>query len=57
MQAQQTAPPNMHCKDKFLIQSTVVPFGVTEDDITSDMVRSCYLCVLICVRRIKDVVQ
>ncbi|XP_012573547.1 vesicle-associated protein 2-2-like isoform X2 [Cicer arietinum] len=37
MQAQQTAPPNMHCKDKFLIQSTVVPFGVTEDDITSDM--------------------
>ncbi|KEH32268.1 putative vesicle-associated membrane-protein-associated protein [Medicago truncatula] len=37
MQAQRTAPPDMHCKDKFLIISTVVPFGTTEDDITSDM--------------------
>ncbi|KAK7363635.1 hypothetical protein VNO77_05785 [Canavalia gladiata] len=37
MQAQRTAPPDMQCKDKFLIQSTVVPFGTTEDDITSDM--------------------
>ncbi|MCI36067.1 vesicle-associated protein 2-2-like, partial [Trifolium medium] len=27
----------MNCKDKFLIISTVVPFGITEDDITSDM--------------------
>ncbi|KAK7387853.1 hypothetical protein VNO78_22649 [Psophocarpus tetragonolobus] len=37
MQAQRIAPPDMHCKDKFLIQSTVVPFGTSEDDITSDM--------------------
>ncbi|KAK7292320.1 hypothetical protein RIF29_08098 [Crotalaria pallida] len=37
MQAQRTAPPDLECKDKFLIQSTVVPFGATEDDITSDM--------------------
>ncbi|KAI5415863.1 vesicle-associated protein 1-1 isoform X1 [Lathyrus oleraceus] len=37
MQAQRTAPPDMNCKDKFLILSTVVPFGTTEDDITSDM--------------------
>ncbi|KAJ1385588.1 Vesicle-associated membrane-protein-associated protein [Sesbania bispinosa] len=37
MQAQRTAQPDMQCKDKFLIQSTVVPFGATEDDITSDM--------------------
>ncbi|KAJ1395173.1 PapD-like superfamily [Sesbania bispinosa] len=37
MQAQRTAPPDMQCKDKFLIQSTVVPFGATEEDITSDM--------------------
>ncbi|GAU11101.1 hypothetical protein TSUD_197250, partial [Trifolium subterraneum] len=37
MQAQRTAPPDMNCKDKFLILSTVVPFGITEDDITSDM--------------------
>lgn len=46
MQAQRMAPPDMLCKDKFLIQSTVVPFGTTEDDITSDMVRSYCLCKL-----------
>lgn len=39
MQAQHAAPPDMQCKDKFLIQSTVIPFGSTEEDITSDMVR------------------
>jgi len=37
MQAQRVAPPDMQCKDKFLIQSTVVPYGTTEEDITSDM--------------------
>ncbi|GAV63398.1 Motile_Sperm domain-containing protein [Cephalotus follicularis] len=37
MQAQRVAPPDLECKDKFLIQSTVVPFGTTEEDITSDM--------------------
>ncbi|XP_028759815.1 vesicle-associated protein 2-2 [Neltuma alba] len=37
MQAQRLMPPGMECKDKFLIQSTVVPSGTTEDDITSDM--------------------
>jgi hypothetical protein len=42
MQAQRTAPPDMNCKDKFLILSTVVPYGTTEDDITSDMVRKCF---------------
>jgi hypothetical protein len=42
MQAQRTAPPDMNCKDKFLILSTVVPYGTTEDDITSDMVRTCF---------------
>ncbi|GAV79735.1 LOW QUALITY PROTEIN: Motile_Sperm domain-containing protein, partial [Cephalotus follicularis] len=36
MQAQQVAPQDLECKDKFLI-STVVPFGTTEEDITSDM--------------------
>jgi len=39
MQAQRIAPPDMQCKDKFLIQSTVAPFGATEEDITNDMVR------------------
>ncbi|KAK7264582.1 hypothetical protein RJT34_32191 [Clitoria ternatea] len=37
MQAQRMAPLDMQCKDKFLIQSTVVPFGTAEDDLTSDM--------------------
>lgn len=39
MQAQRVAPPGLECKDKFLIQSIVVPFGATDEDITSDMVR------------------
>ncbi|XP_044485249.1 vesicle-associated protein 2-2-like [Mangifera indica] len=37
MQAQHVAPPDLQCKDKFLIQSTVVTFGTTDEDITSDM--------------------
>lgn len=37
MQAQAVAPPDMVCKDKFLIQSTVVPVGTTDEDITASM--------------------
>ncbi|KAL0367667.1 UNVERIFIED_CONTAM: Vesicle-associated protein 2-2 [Sesamum radiatum] len=37
MQAQKSAPSEMLCKDKFLIQSTVVPFGTTEEEITPVM--------------------
>ncbi|KAJ0079206.1 hypothetical protein Patl1_23425 [Pistacia atlantica] len=37
MQAQGVAPPDMVCKDKFLIQSTVVPVGTTDEDITASM--------------------
>uniref|UniRef100_A0ABR0V8L7 MSP domain-containing protein n=1 Tax=Rehmannia glutinosa TaxID=99300 RepID=A0ABR0V8L7_REHGL len=37
MQAQKSTPSEMQCKDKFLIQSTVVPFGTTEDEITPGM--------------------
>ncbi|KAK3189817.1 hypothetical protein Dsin_029378 [Dipteronia sinensis] len=37
MQAQKEAPPNLLCKDKFMIQCTVVPFGTTDKDIKSDM--------------------
>lgn len=40
MQAQRVAPPDLQCKDKFLIQCTVIPFGTTEQEITSEMVRS-----------------
>ncbi|CAN0920561.1 Vesicle-associated protein 2-2 [Linum grandiflorum] len=35
MQAQKVAPPpDMMCKDKFLIQTTVVPIGTSDEDIT-----------------------
>ncbi|XP_021808619.1 vesicle-associated protein 2-2-like [Prunus avium] len=37
MQAQRVVPPDLQCKDKFLILSTVIPFGTTEEEITSDM--------------------
>lgn len=37
MQAQKLAPPDMLCKDKFLIQSTVVPADTTDEDITSSL--------------------
>ncbi|KAK1592766.1 hypothetical protein Q3G72_029966 [Acer saccharum] len=37
MQAQKEAPLDLLCKDKFLIQCTVVPFGTTDKDITSEM--------------------
>ncbi|KAJ7978045.1 vesicle-associated protein 1-2-like [Quillaja saponaria] len=37
MQAQQVAPVDMVCKDKFLIQSTIVPAGTSCEDITSSM--------------------
>ncbi|KAI8547812.1 hypothetical protein RHMOL_Rhmol07G0224800 [Rhododendron molle] len=37
MQAQKSAPPDMVCKDKFLVQSTVVPEGTTDEDINASM--------------------
>ncbi|KAL1543152.1 vesicle-associated protein 2-2-like [Salvia divinorum] len=37
MQAQKSIPSDMQCKDKFLIQSTVVPYGTSEEEITSSM--------------------
>ncbi|PON80279.1 Vesicle-associated membrane-protein-associated protein [Parasponia andersonii] len=37
MQAQSIAPPDLQCKDKFLIQSTVVHAGTTQEDITSKL--------------------
>ena len=41
MQAQRSVPSEWQCKDKFLIQSTVVPFGTTDENITPGTVRSC----------------
>lgn len=37
MQAQKSAQAEMQCKDKFLVQSTVVPYGTTEEEITPTM--------------------
>ncbi|XP_057531450.1 vesicle-associated protein 1-3-like [Amaranthus tricolor] len=37
MQAQKETPPDMQCKDKFLVQSVVVPDSSTTKDITSEM--------------------
>ncbi|GFZ02826.1 vamp/synaptobrevin-associated protein 27-2 [Actinidia rufa] len=37
MQAQKVAPPDMICKDKFLVQCTVVSAGTTDGDINSSM--------------------
>nr|DAD33456.1 TPA_asm: hypothetical protein HUJ06_012307 [Nelumbo nucifera] len=37
MQAQREEPPDLQCKDKFLIQSMVVPLGTTVEDITPIM--------------------
>uniref|UniRef100_A0A7N0SZD1 MSP domain-containing protein n=1 Tax=Kalanchoe fedtschenkoi TaxID=63787 RepID=A0A7N0SZD1_KALFE len=37
MQAQKEAPPDMQCKDKFLLQSVVVTSGTAAKDVTSEM--------------------
>ncbi|KAM3287523.1 vesicle-associated protein 1-2 isoform X2 [Capsicum chacoense] len=37
MQAQKEAPPDMQCKDKFLLQSVVTSPGATAKDITPEM--------------------
>ncbi|TKW08888.1 hypothetical protein SEVIR_6G054700v4 [Setaria viridis] len=38
MQAQRETPPDMQCKDKFLVQSVVAPAGIiTMKDVTADM--------------------
>lgn len=38
MQAQREIPEDMVCKDKFLIQGTVVPAETTSDEVTSSLV-------------------
>ncbi|XP_074272901.1 vesicle-associated protein 1-3-like [Silene latifolia] len=37
MQAQKESPPDMQCKDKFLVQSATAPDGISSKDITPDM--------------------
>uniref|UniRef100_A0A453P618 MSP domain-containing protein n=1 Tax=Aegilops tauschii subsp. strangulata TaxID=200361 RepID=A0A453P618_AEGTS len=38
MQAQREAPPDMQCRDKFLVQSAVVSQDISPKDINGDMV-------------------
>lgn len=40
MQAQKEAPPDMQCKDKFLVQSVIVNDGATAKEVTAEMVLS-----------------
>lgn len=40
MQAQKEAPPDMHCRDKFLIQTVVTKDGSTTKDVTAELVLS-----------------
>jgi hypothetical protein len=47
MQAQKVAPHDMVCKDKFLIQSAIVPVGTTEKDITPSMVSGTEFYILL----------
>lgn len=43
MQAQREAPPDMQCKDKFLVQSVVTTAGAAVKDITPEMVLLLFL--------------
>ena len=38
MQAQREAPPDMQCKDKFLVQSAIVAKEIVPKEVTGDMV-------------------
>lgn len=49
MQAPKETPPDMQCKDKFLIQSVVAPDGTTSKDISAELVgMSCCCFHLLC---------
>jgi hypothetical protein len=48
MQAQTEAPPDMQCKDKFLVQSVAAEHGATTQDINAAMVDTqTFLCGVI----------
>lgn len=40
MQAQREVPPDMQCKDKFLVQSAIVAKEIMPKEVTGDMVIS-----------------
>ncbi|KAL3692839.1 hypothetical protein R1sor_006490 [Riccia sorocarpa] len=37
MQAQKEAPPDMQCKDKFLVQSVIAPFGISVKEVNQEL--------------------
>jgi hypothetical protein len=37
MQAQREAPPDMQCKDKFLVQSVIAPVGSSPKDVSQEL--------------------
>ena len=47
MQAQKEAPPDMQCKDKFLLQSVIANDGATVKDITPEMVINHHCIILL----------
>lgn len=38
MQAQRVAPADMQLRDKFLVQTTIVPYGTTDEDLVPSLV-------------------
>lgn len=38
MQAQKEAPPDLQCRDKFLVQSVIASDGATTKDVTTELV-------------------
>ncbi|CAH9110224.1 unnamed protein product [Cuscuta epithymum] len=40
MQAPKEAPPDLQCKDKFLIQSTIAPDGATTKDLSAELFKA-----------------
>lgn len=41
MHVQKEGPPDLQCKDKFLVQSVVASDGATAEDMSADMVGEC----------------
>lgn len=54
MQAQRDAPPDMQCKDKFLVQSVVVSDGFLEQDISQDLVSNIEVIILVMHKILKE---
>ena len=43
MQAQREAPPDMQCKDKFLVQSVVLPDDADHKEVSQDLVSNNFI--------------